>query len=173
MQLTRGFATIANLFDFVIAMHPIALRSLLLPVAVVFLSACSPSTPPDEATTTRVKAFKTMLNTFEPLGLMVRDKQPFDPAEAKALATRLQQEARLPFEHFGTPPNGPSKSKPEIWQRPADFDNERDLFYRRVDVLAQAAARPDASPATLKPDFGRVAESCKSCHDRFRLETAR
>ena len=61
----------------------------------------------------------------------------------------------------------------EIWQRPADFDNERDLFYRRVDVLAQAAARPDASPATLKPDFGRVAESCKSCHDRFRLETAR
>lgn len=173
MRLTRGFATIANLFDFVISMRSIAFRPLLLSVAVLLLSACSPSAPPDEATTTRVKAFKTMLNTFEPLGLMVRDKQPFDPAEAKALATRLQQEARLPFEHFGTPPKGPSKSKPEIWQNPAAFDNERDLFYRRIDALAQAASLPEASPATLKPDFGRVAESCKSCHDRFRLETAR
>lgn len=140
----------------------------LLVCLTLALSACSSEKPQDPETHERIQAFKSILNAFEPLGLMVREKQPFDPIRFAELAGQLKEESRKPFAHFTAPPTGGSKSKPEIWSEPARFAEMRDSFHERADRLAAAAGKPGLRLADVSPAYGQLAQSCKSCHDAFR-----
>ncbi len=137
--------------------------------ALVALSACSSEKPQDPETRDRVQAFKSVLNAFEPLGLMVREKQPFDPIRFAELAAQLKDESRKPFAHFAAAPTGSSKARPEIWSEPARFAKARDTFYQHADQLAAVTAgKPALKLADVSPAYGQLAQSCKSCHDAFR-----
>lgn len=132
------------------------------------LAACQGKPDMDTPTKERVQAFKAVLKSFEPLGLMVREKQPWDAAEFTRLSGLLAEQARAPFEHFAAAPTGASRAKAEIWSKPAEFSAERDKFYAAVDALAAAGKKGQLD--AVKASYGQVAQSCKSCHDAFRTE---
>ena len=115
----------------------------------------------------RQSAFKTMLRTFEPMGVVVRGRDPYIAKQFLQQSETLRTLARQPFTHFASPGNDPkNRAKSTIWSQPAQFQHERDQFYSRVDALT-AAAKTGQLPA-VRTAYGNVAQSCKSCHDAFR-----
>lgn len=115
----------------------------------------------------RQKAFKTMLRTFEPMGVVVRGLNPYVPKQFLKQSELLRTLSRQPFAHFASPGNDPkNRAKPNIWSQPAQFQKERDQFYNRVDALEAAAKTGQMS--AIRTAYGNVAQSCKSCHDAFR-----
>ncbi|WP_028536457.1 c-type cytochrome [Paludibacterium yongneupense] len=115
----------------------------------------------------RQHAFKQVLLDFEPMGLMVRERDPYKKGAFIQHADALKLAARQPFTLF--PPNsidGKSRAKPEIWSQPARFAAEKTRFFAAVDALDTVARSGDL--AAIKKSYAVVAQSCKSCHDSFR-----
>jgi cytochrome c556 len=115
----------------------------------------------------RQHAFKQVLLDFEPMGLMVRERDPYKKDVFIKHADALKLAARQPFTLFV--PNsidGKSRAKPEIWSQPARFDAEKTRFLAAVDALDGVARSGDL--AAIKKSYAVVAQSCKSCHDSFR-----
>ncbi|UTH72960.1 cytochrome c [Chromobacterium sp. IIBBL 290-4] len=138
------------------------LTALLL--AAIAIPAAQADTPAE----IRSKAFKKMLLTsFEPMGMAVRERAPYNKTQFEQQAEALKTLAAEPFKHF---PAGSisdkSRAKPEIWSQPAKFQADRDAFLKSVDELAATAKSGDL--AAIKKSYGQVAQSCKTCHDAFR-----
>ena len=69
----------------------------------------------------------------------------------------------------GTGPEmGKTGAKPEIWQKPADFNAKIRDFQAASKALHQAAARGDL--AAIKSSYGKLGGTCKACHDPYRSE---
>lgn len=116
---------------------------------------------------TRQAIFKKMLRTaYEPMGLMVRERDPYKADKFRTYATALQTLAREPWTHF---PAGSTqgKVKAEIWQNPVAFKKAQDDFVAKVDTLANSSKNAQQL-ADVKPSYQAVAQSCKSCHNDFR-----
>lgn len=137
---------------------------ILTGIALLTVTASALADDPSQA---RQIAFKTMLRTFEPMGVVVRGRDPYVAKQFQQQSDTLRTLARQPFTHFGSPGNDPkNRAKPNIWSQPAQFQHERDQFYNRVDALA-VAARTGQLPA-IRTAYSNVAQSCKHCHDAFR-----
>ncbi|WP_231137419.1 c-type cytochrome [Chromobacterium paludis] len=139
------------------------LTALLL--AAIAIPAAHADDAPAEI---RTKAFKKMLlQSFEPMGMTVRGRAPYNKAQFEQQAEALKTLAAEPFKHF---PAGSisdkSRAKPEIWSQPAKFQADRDGFLKSVDNLAEVAKSGDL--ASIKKAYGQVAQNCKTCHDAFR-----
>ncbi|MFB0825758.1 cytochrome c [Chromobacterium violaceum] len=138
------------------------LTALLL--AAIAIPAAHADTPAE----IRGQAFKKMLlQSFEPMGMAVRERAPYDKAKFEQQAEAMKTLAAEPFKHF--PANsisGKSRAKPEIWSQPAKFQADRDAFLKSVDNLAAVAKAGDL--AAIKKAYGLVAQNCKTCHDAFR-----
>lgn len=136
------------------------LALLLLPL----LAACT--TPPENPqTTVRTQAFKALLRDFEPMGVMLRERDSFRKDSFATHAEALKQIADTPFQHFPAGSAG-GRAKPEIRSQPQRFADERARFLQAVDQLASSAHGDDT--AAIRRSYGAVAQSCKSCHDAFR-----
>lgn len=115
----------------------------------------------------RQQAFKKILLQFEPMGVVVRGREPYNKAEFIMHADALKQIAAQPFTLFV--PNSidaKSRAKPEIWSQPAKFQSARDGFLKAVNDLDVAAHNSDL--ATIRKQYDVLAQSCKTCHDSFR-----
>ncbi|MGC0150854.1 c-type cytochrome [Chromobacterium vaccinii] len=139
------------------------LTALLL-AAIAIPAAHADSTPAE----IRSQAFKKMLlQSFEPMGMAVRERAPYEKAKFEQQAEAMRMLAAEPFKHF--PANsitGKSRAKPEIWSQAAKFQADRDAFLKSVDNLAVVAKAGDL--AAVKKAYGQVAQNCKTCHDAFR-----
>ncbi|OQS35867.1 c-type cytochrome [Chromobacterium haemolyticum] len=137
-------------------------------LTVLLLGAiAAPLALADTPAETRTKSFKKVLLAFEPMGAVVRGRDPYQKDAFIRQADALNLIAAEPFNHF--PANsisGKSRAKPEIWSQPAKFQADKDAFLKAVADLRQAARGGDL--AAIKKNYGAVAQSCKSCHDAFR-----
>ncbi|AXT45663.1 MULTISPECIES: c-type cytochrome [Chromobacterium] len=137
-------------------------------LTVLLLGAiAAPLALADTPAETRTKSFKKVLLAFEPMGTVVRGRDPYQKDAFIRQADALSLIAAEPFNHF--PANsisGKSRAKPEIWSQPAKFQADKDAFLKAVADLRQAARGGDL--AAIKKNYGAVAQSCKSCHDAFR-----
>lgn len=137
---------------------------ILTGIVLLTITASALADDPSQA---RQTAFKTMLRTFEPMGVVVRGRDPYIAKQFQQQSDTLRTLARQPFTHFGRPGNdSKNRAKPNIWSQPVQFQQERDQFYNRVDALA-VAARTGQLPA-IRTAYSNVSQSCKSCHDIFR-----
>lgn len=119
--------------------------------------------PVSEARTT---AFKTMMPEYSSMGKMVKGDETYNVDKFKAAAAIFSENARKPFEHFASDPQGNGDALPAIWEKPADFDAEREKFLAAVDDLNVKAQAGNLEE--IKVAYGNVGASCKSCHDAFR-----
>lgn len=143
---------------------------LTLVAASLALTACSSEpqdTHPDQPVTKRKAVFKQMLRTLEPMGMVARDREDYNSQAFLADAKKLKQLASEPWVHF-TPDSNypPTRAKPEVWQKPADFSHARQKLEESTEKLLKAAE--SGNMALIRPALNGVEESCKSCHQQFR-----
>lgn len=114
----------------------------------------------------RTAAFKSFMPTFMSMGKVVKGEDAFTPEGFQAAAEKFTKEARVPFEHFQSDPNGNGDALPGIWEKPEAFKAEQDKFLAAVDKLNEVAKTGKLDD--IKAAFGDVGASCKSCHDSYR-----
>ncbi len=138
-------------------------------LAVLGLSACGQAedTHPGQPVTKRKVIFKTILRTLEPMGLVVRGHNEYNAAQFRAAAARLQELSTQPWQYF-TPGSNypPTRAKPDVWAKPAEFKQAQQKFITAAAGLNQAAQSNNLD--TIRPAFAAVESSCKSCHQQFR-----
>ncbi|MBV2359213.1 cytochrome c [Thalassococcus sp. CAU 1522] len=99
------------------------------------------------------------------LGDMSKGAKPFDAAKAEAARAALERHAtRIPA-LFKAPESDPkTEARPEIW---TDWDG----FVAIADRMETVASAMDTgSLKTLRAGMGRLAKTCKSCHEAFRIK---
>lgn len=142
----------------------LALASLLL------LAACGEveDTRPGQPVKTRQTAFKEIIKTFEPMGVMLREKR-YDADKFLALATQLVERREAPWAHFGPDTNyPPTKATDKVWREPEQFERERLAFFVATDALLVAAQRKDKAPTQVESAYQAVYETCQNCHKPFK-----
>ncbi len=146
------------------------LLAVALLAATLLAAGCSESakdTHPQQWLSKRKAVFKQFTATLEPLGLMARDRKPWDAAAFKSSALELQRLSTLPWPYFTADGNyPPTRAKPAVWDKPAEFKQAQDDFLAAVAALVAAAERGGADAG--RPAVEAVEKACKACHDRFR-----
>lgn len=114
----------------------------------------------------RSAAFKSFMPTFSQMRKMANGDLAFEPEAFKTAAAQFTKEARVPFEHFQSDPNGNGDALPNIWAKPDEFKAEQEKFFAAVDKLNTVAQTGKLDD--IKVAFGDVVNSCQSCHDTYR-----
>ena len=151
-------------------------RILLLAVAC-FVTACSGDPDPAQAEAVaendprheRHELMEGVGDAAKPVGLMLRGEAEFD---AQALMTSLKvfHDASGEFGELfpeGTETGMNTEAAPAIWEDREGFDQAL------ADWRAAVETAMDAKPATLeeaKPVVGPIFNTCKNCHDTYRIE---
>lgn len=142
----------------------------VLPSLFVFflLTACGEveDTRPGQPVKTRQQAFKTLLRSFEPMGTMLKDNR-YDAERFAQMAQDLVSKRDAPWSHFGPDTlYPPSKSKPEVWSKAAEFETRKQDFIAATNELLTAAGRKEKN-AVAEP-YRKVYDTCQRCHQDFR-----
>lgn len=146
------------------------LRLTLLLAAALAVAACREApkdTHPEQLVSKRQALFKQFTRSLEPIGLVARDRQPYQADALIAQALELQKLADKPWPLFR--PDGnypPTRALPKVWDDPAAFEQAQRLYIARVGALVEAAQSRDL--ARIRPASSEVEQACKACHDRFR-----
>lgn len=61
-----------------------------------------------------------------------------------------------------------TRVKPDYFQKPEEAKKLNDEFLKEAQALAKVAQGGDT--AAIKAQFGKTSETCKTCHDAFRLK---
>jgi len=112
----------------------------------------------------RMDAMSAIGKAMKSIAAMVKGDTRFEPVSLHAAAHTIRKHSgenltRL-FPQGST--DTPSQAKLEIWQ---DWDN----FAAMAERLNEQAVRLETLETILTPaDFGKLAGTCKGCHERFR-----
>jgi cytochrome c556 len=143
-------------------------------VATLTLTACggeAKDTHPDQPVTKRRAIFKQFTRTLEPIGLVARGRETYNPREVNLSALELQKLATQPWPLFTADSNyPPTHAKPAVWEQAADFKAAQQNFQGAVGELVKAAQLGDLD--AVKASVNAVEKSCKSCHTQFRNDSA-
>ncbi|MEZ5810680.1 MAG: cytochrome c [Rhizobiaceae bacterium] len=146
---------------------PLTIPAVLIATTVAFAAAAHSGAA--GIVKTRMDAMGALSKRMKSLGGMMRGKTDFDPDEAHEIAIAISEHARRIPGHFPEGSiEGPSEALPEIW---ADWERFEALALQLSDGASTfaAAARRAESANDLSAQFARMAQSCRRCHESFRL----
>jgi cytochrome c556 len=146
---------------------PRLLPAVLLSAALLAACGAEPEdTGPGQPVAHRRAAFKELLKSFEPMGVMIRDNK-YDPQRFAVLAASVKTLREAPWQYFGPGTQyPPSHSKDEVWSRPEAFEADRKAFFDATDKLAAVAGTKDAKVAAAA--FQAAEKTCRNCHETFK-----
>lgn len=148
------------------------LRRIALLTAGLVLStaAVSQESPAKDAIEKRHAIFELIKFNVMPLGAMARDKAPFDAELFKKNALNIAFIARMLDDAFpkGSDQGGVTDALPAIWENEADFKSKLKAFQDQAAVVYTTSKGGDLN--AIKPEFGKLMESCKNCHDKYRAD---
>jgi cytochrome c556 len=103
------------------------------------------------------------------IGGMLKGEKPFDAEAAMAALKVWKKTATEAGDLFpeGSETGHDTEAKSTVWTDRAGFDEKMAIFNTKVDEAI--AANPDSVEA-LKAAAGPVFQSCKGCHDGYRVE---
>ncbi len=140
--------------------------------AIFLLVACSEKVEdkhPQQLVTKRQAIFKKMTKTLEPMGLVARERESYNKGEFQTWAQELQELSGQPWALFTVDGNyPPTRSKPEVWLKAADFKQAQDSYLDKVGQLVKVSGSADL--AAIRDAVDAVEKSCKNCHQQFRNE---
>ena len=153
------------------------MKKLLFPIifASVFLTACDNQKEASnvekfdnsERILNRQIEFKRISGFMREIEDMMQAKTAFDAEKIKVLTQDLQKSSQNVFQYFEEQDKG-GKSRLEIWANRAEFDKEKNSFIEAVNKLNEEAQTGDMQK--IKVSSAPVYETCKSCHDKFKLK---
>ena len=142
---------------------------LVCALAALFLCACGggfQAAPKGDISSDRSAAFKSFMPGFADMGKVAKGDDAYRPKPFQELAARFKTDARIPFEHFQSDPQGNGDALPEIWTKPAEFAAARERFFAAADKLDAAAKSEKLDD--IRTAYGETEASCKACHQSFR-----
>jgi cytochrome c556 len=115
----------------------------------------------------RQVVMKHVGQTMKEASAFTSAQTPFDAAKVKALMDGNAADAKkLKNLYPATTASDPkSSADPKVWQNKADFDKR----LAEMGTLATTAAKAKDSDS-FKPAFKALGETCKSCHDVYRMK---
>ena len=137
---------------------------LMAAVAVTSLAIAG-----DDPRHVRHELMEDVRDAAKPVGQMLRGEAEFD-ADTLENSLRVFLDASKTFGDLfpdGTETGEKTRAAPAIWEDRAGFDKAL------ADFGAAAEAALAANPASLeeaKPVVGPIFQTCKGCHDGYRLE---
>jgi cytochrome c556 len=99
---------------------------------------------------------------------MVYQVEPYNAADARRAAANLVQLSSKAFGLF--PPGSQGKdsiARPELWQRPDDFNKFSAASVQSISELAAASSKDNLEQ--LKVAHAKVPPACVACHQAFRV----
>jgi cytochrome c556 len=150
-----------------------ALRFVLVPALLLAVAGAHAQGQPskaEQALKYRKAVYQAIAWNFAPMGAMAQGKIPHDPKEFALRAERVAQLAPMVAESFSpdTRSLAGSEAKAELWSNRADFDAKMRDFVERSATLATVARTGDA--AKSKAAFLDAANTCKACHDKYKVD---
>jgi cytochrome c556 len=141
----------------------------ILMIVLALSSAGSVSAQDDEgAVAYRQKLMASLGASMGSIGDMLKYKLPYDGKHVATHAQNVSNIGALIGEAFKKETAANSGSKPEIWQEWDKFIAAADAMSKAGAELAKAAEGGAAGPA-LMPQIKAIGDSCKGCHDPFRI----
>lgn len=145
---------------------PLPTLSLLLFSLLVACSGEVEDSRPGQPVKTRQTAFKEILRSFEPMGVMLRDNR-YNADKFLALSQELHARREAPWSHFTAGTDyPPSKALPTVWSETEKFEANRVNFFKASDELLRAAESKDAKQ--VKRAYNALHETCRDCHRSFK-----
>lgn len=118
----------------------------------------------------RMMAMENIADQMKRIDAMVRGKTGYDATTAVAAADAIARHAAEMPELFPTDSlDPPTEAHPDIWRDWEAFQAEANALSTLATGLATAAAASTGVEAIGAP-FAKLASSCKSCHERFRVK---
>lgn len=137
-------------------------------LTVILLAACGnvEDTRPGQPVKTRQMAFKDILRSFEPMGVMLRDNR-YDAGKFAALAAEVITKRDAPWPHFGPDTNyPPTKATDKVWREPEQFERDRKALFTASDELLAAAESKDKQ--RIEAAYKATYDACQTCHKQFK-----
>lgn len=113
---------------------------------------------------------------YEKIGKAMRAaKQGIDKQDLNAVRASADQIATLAPQAIGWfplgtgPDVGKTEARAEIWQQRAEFDEGMTRFNQAAKAF-QSSAAGGGDFGAIREAHANLGKTCKSCHDRFRLE---
>lgn len=145
---------------------------LFFGITALLSGACiaTAAVKPDAAIRYRQSVYTMIGWNFSPMAQMVKGKTAWDAAEFSRHAERVAALAPQLMEGFpqGSETGAKTEAKPEIWKNPEDFKAKMDDLIKQSRALADVAKGGDE--AKIKEQFKTTAGTCKSCHDKYRID---
>jgi cytochrome c556 len=138
----------------------VAGAGLALSLATVAVSAGSPVEE-------RQATMKQVGQTMKEATAFTSAQTPYDAAKVKTLMDGLSASAKKLHGLYpaDTASDPKTSADPKVWQNKADFDKR----LAEMGALASAAAKAKDTDS-FKTSFKAVGDTCKSCHDVYRMK---
>jgi cytochrome c556 len=148
-------------------------KLLLSLLAVTIASSAFAQVKPADAIKYRQSGYAFMAwNMGKLKGMLVENPASFNKDQAIAAANVIAATANSGMGALYVPGSDKGKGWKETQVKPALFTDKEGVgkvamaFNKEANELAKVAATGDA--AALKVQFGKVGETCKGCHEKFR-----
>jgi cytochrome c556 len=138
-------------------------RSLVASIALVFTS---PLFAGDDPVQERHELMEGVGDAAKPIGQILKGERDFDAAVVMT-SLRTFDEASAQFGELFPAGSEGGEAAPAIWEDRAGFEEALAAWSDAVD--AAIAANPQTLEET-KPVAGDVFNTCKGCHDNYRIE---
>ena len=149
----------------------LAVSAVVVSIALTACGGEAKDTHPDQPVTKRRAIFKQFTRTLEPIGLVARDRQAYNPREVNVSALELQKLSTQPWPLFAADSNyPPTRAKPAVWAKQAEFKAAQQDYQAKVGELVIASQNGDLE--AVKASVKSVEKSCKTCHSQFRNDSA-
>ncbi|WML90347.1 c-type cytochrome [Thiothrix lacustris] len=123
--------------------------------------------PEEQAISYRQGAFTMIKHHFGPMAAMVKGDVEFNAAEFTKNAEAVAALSKFPINGFVAGSySGETEAKADIELNAEDFKKKMETFQVEAATLAEVAKGGDM--AAIKPQFGKVGESCKACHKEYK-----
>jgi cytochrome c556 len=154
-----------NMFTKILA---IAVTALSI-AAISTVTADEQKSPEEAAIDYRKAGFGMIKHHFGPMGAMVKGEKEFNAEEFAKNAEAVAALSKFPMNGFIAGSDmGETEAKDNIWSNMDDFKKKMETFQVEATSLAEIAKGGDM--AAIKPQFGKVGESCKACHKEYKKD---
>jgi len=135
---------------------------------LAFGAAYAQFAKPEEAIKYRKSVMFLIVQHFKSMGSVVQGKAAYDKDAFSANADILKMLATLPWDAMKAPgtDKGDTTLSSAVFDNPAQFKKTAESFETDTAMLADTAKGGELN--AIKAQFGKVAQSCKSCHTSFR-----
>jgi cytochrome c556 len=137
-------------------------------IAVATTSIADEKKSPEEAAIDyRQSAFTMIKHHFGPMAAMMKGDMEYNAADFAKNAEAVAALSKFPINGFiAGSYEGETEAKAEIELNAEDFKKKMETFQIEAASLAEIAKGGDM--AAIKPQFGKVGESCKACHKEYK-----